>query len=58
MVSTAEDRQLVFGVFFVFFFFAILGFELGAYTLSHFTSLFFDGVFQGRVSQTICMGWL
>jgi hypothetical protein len=38
------------------FFFPVLGFEL---TLSHSASPFFcDGFFQGRVSQTICLGWL
>jgi hypothetical protein len=45
--------------FFVFFcFFAVLGFELRAYTLSHSISPFLWRVFQDRVSQIICLGWL
>jgi hypothetical protein len=45
--------------FFFFFFFAILGFELRAYTLSHSTSPFFVmGFFRDRVSSTIRLGWL
>jgi hypothetical protein len=39
-------------------FFAVLGFELRAYTLSHSTTLFCDAFFLDRVSQTICLGWL
>jgi hypothetical protein len=40
--------------------FAVLGFELRAYTVSHSTSPFFvcDGFFLSRVSGTICPGWL
>jgi hypothetical protein len=49
-----------------FFFFAVLGFEPGSYTLSHsiippplfFFFFFGDGFFLDRVSQTICLGWL
>jgi hypothetical protein len=41
------------------FIFVVLGFELWAYTLRHSTSPFFvKGVFQDRVSQTICLCWL
>jgi hypothetical protein len=42
-----------------FFFFAVFGLELRAYTSSHSTSpIFCDRVFQDRVLQTICLGWL
>jgi hypothetical protein len=41
-----------------FFLFAVLGLELGAYTLSHSTSPFVMGFFRDRISQTICLGWL
>jgi hypothetical protein len=42
-----------------FIYFAVLGLELGAFTLSHSTSpIFCDRVFRDRVSQTICPGWL
>jgi hypothetical protein len=41
-----------------FFFLVVLGLELRAYTLSHSTSPFYDGFFQDRVLQTICLGWL
>jgi hypothetical protein len=42
-----------------FFLFAVLGFELRAFTLSHSTSPFFcDGFFWDRVLRTICLGWL
>jgi hypothetical protein len=42
-----------------YFFFSVLGFELRAYSLSHSTSTLCDGFFkQGRVSGTICLGWL
>jgi hypothetical protein len=37
---------------------AVLEFELRAYTLSHSTSPFFDRLFQDRVSQIVCPGWL
>jgi hypothetical protein len=42
------------------FFFAVLGFELRAYILSHSTSPFvcvcvYDGFFRGRVLQTVCL---
>jgi hypothetical protein len=39
----------------LFFFFAFLGLELRAYTLSHSTSPAFlcDGIFRDRVTQTI-----
>jgi hypothetical protein len=41
------------------FFFGGMGFELRTYTLSHSTSpIFVIDFFQGRVSQTICPGWL
>jgi hypothetical protein len=43
------------------FTFVVLGFELRAYTLSHSTSapsLFCDGFFRDKFSQTICPGWL
>jgi hypothetical protein len=40
----------------LFFFFAILGFELRAYTLSHSTNPFYDVFFWDRVSKTICPG--
>jgi hypothetical protein len=53
---------------FCLFVFAVLGFELRAYTLSHSTSTFFWGGgelfcffmkdFFKIVSQTICPGWL
>jgi membrane-bound metal-dependent hydrolase YbcI (DUF457 family) len=39
---------------FFFFLFAVLGFELRAYTLSYSASPFF----RDRVSPTICPGWL
>jgi hypothetical protein len=40
------------------FFFAVLGLELRAYTLSHCTSTFFCvRYFRDRVSLTICPGW-
>jgi hypothetical protein len=38
--------------------FVVLGFELRAYTLSHFTNPFLWKVFWDRVSRTICLGWL
>jgi hypothetical protein len=38
-----------------FFFFEVLGLELGAFTLSHF---FVKGFFQDRVLKTICPGCL
>jgi hypothetical protein len=39
--------------------FAVLGFELRAFSLSHSTSPFFcDGCLQDRVSWTVCPGWL
>jgi hypothetical protein len=38
-----------------FFFFAVLGFELRAYTLSHSTSPYLRWVFWDRVSWTICL---
>jgi hypothetical protein len=39
--------------------FAVLGFELRAYTFSHSTSPFFVmGFFWERISQVICPGWL
>jgi hypothetical protein len=43
-----------------FFFFAVLGFELRAYTLSYSISPFCDFFFsfQDRVLWTICPGWL
>jgi hypothetical protein len=40
------------------FFFAVLGLELRAYTLSHSTSLFCDKFFLDRTSRTIHPGWL
>jgi hypothetical protein len=39
-------------------FFAVLGLELMAFTLSHSASPFCDRYFWDRVSQTICLGWL
>jgi hypothetical protein len=43
--------------FFLFLFFVVLEFELGAYMLSHSTSSFFVmDFFQDRVLQTICSG--
>jgi hypothetical protein len=39
------------------YFFAIRGFELRAYTLSHSTSLFVVGFFD-RVLGTVARGWL
>jgi hypothetical protein len=43
-----------------FSFFAVLGLELRAYTLSHSTSHFggWGFVFENRISWTICLGWL
>jgi hypothetical protein len=40
--------------------FAVLGFELRVYTLSHSTSPFFvmDFFFSDRVSRTVCPRWL
>jgi hypothetical protein len=38
--------------------FAVLGFELRAYILSHSTRHFWEGFFLDRVLQTICPGWL
>jgi hypothetical protein len=39
--------------------FSILGLELRAFTLSHSTSsIFCDRIFQNRVLQNICLGWL
>jgi hypothetical protein len=49
-------RTFLFCYFIIFIYFAVLGFELRAYTLSHFTSPFFcDGFFWDRVSRTICL---
>jgi hypothetical protein len=44
--------------FFVFVFFAVLGFELMAFTLNHSTSPFCEQVFQDMALRTICLGWL
>jgi hypothetical protein len=44
--------------FLVFFFFAVLGLELRAYTFSHCTSPFFMMGFFEIGSGTICLGWL
>jgi hypothetical protein len=42
-----------------FFFFAVLGFELRAYTLSHSISPFLWWIFfKIRISRTICPDWL
>jgi hypothetical protein len=42
-----------------FFFFAVLGFELRAYTLSHSTSPFFVlDIFKIGSCGIICLGWL
>jgi hypothetical protein len=41
----------------LFLFFAVLGFELRAYPLSHYTSPFLWWLFQDRVSWTISLGW-
>jgi hypothetical protein len=43
---------------FFFFFFAVSGLELRAYTLSYTTSPFCVRHFQDRVLQTISLGWL
>jgi hypothetical protein len=40
------------------FVFAVLGLKLRAYTLNHSTSPFLWRAFRGRVSRTICPGWL
>jgi hypothetical protein len=52
-------KQHITSVFF-FFFFAVLGFELRAYNLSHSTSPVVFGMrfFRDRVLRTICPGWL
>jgi hypothetical protein len=40
-------------------FFAMLEFQLRAYTLNHSTSPFFaKGVFRDKISQTVCLGCL
>jgi hypothetical protein len=39
-------------------FFAVLGFELRAYTLNHSTRPFCGGFFQDRVSQLFALDWL
>jgi hypothetical protein len=50
----------IYGALFLsfFFFLAILGFELRVYILSYSTSPFCVGFFWGRVSWTVCPGWL
>jgi hypothetical protein len=56
-----SHQRLALGWIRSFIFFAELGFELRAYTLSHSTSPFFCvlGIyFQDRFFQTICLGWL
>jgi hypothetical protein len=45
-------------LFGVFFFLALLGFELRVYTLSHSTSPLLWWVFSRWVWWTICLGWL
>jgi hypothetical protein len=42
----------------LFFVFVVLEFELGPYTLSHFTSPFLWQVFPDRISQTFWPCWL
>jgi hypothetical protein len=50
--------NIVYNVYAIMFVcFAVLGFDLRAYTLS-ILPLFCDGFFQNRVLQTICQGWL
>jgi hypothetical protein len=42
-----------------FFFFAVLGLELGTFTLNHSTSpIFCEGFFKLGSRRTICPGWL
>jgi hypothetical protein len=41
-----------------FFLFAVLGFELRAYTISHSTSTCLWWFFQDRVSKTVCLSRL
>jgi hypothetical protein len=41
---------------YLFYLFAVLAFELRAYTLSHSTSSVLQWVFQDRVSPSICLG--
>jgi hypothetical protein len=65
ILASTNERKCDTGLFlfiylsFIYFILAVLGFELRAYTLSHSTSLILCWVFfQGRVSWTICPGWL
>jgi hypothetical protein len=49
--------DLTYDFFTFFFFFVVLGFELGAYILNHSISSFFVIGFFEIVSQTICPGF-
>jgi hypothetical protein len=56
-MEVPQENSLYISIFY-FILFAVLGFELTAYTLSYSTSPFFYWFFQDRVLQTICLGWL
>jgi hypothetical protein len=59
LLKNVDGSSVGFICLLFFFFFEVLGFELRAYTLSHYHQpIFVMGFFQGRVSQAICLGWL
>jgi hypothetical protein len=57
----SDHVGLIVGYFIEFFFCVcvVLRLELKAFTSSHSTrSIFCDKIFQDRILQTICLGWL
>jgi hypothetical protein len=57
VLSTHDFWIIIMSLFFLFF--VVLGLEIRAFTLSHSTSPVFCGrIYQDRVLQSICLGWL